>query len=292
MIENVTSVNQFVYHYTKARTALDHILKNRTLRFGNYNNTNDPKEIKSWEFDLGTNEERDLGKYNMSELSRWLSLELKHKTKLACFSMDSGPLTGNHMNDIFKRGFCKPRMWAQYAENHSGVCLVFHHEKLSELIKSTFETNYLVLSGPVKYIDRSVIRNLNNPDDQQYTINIDYLEAVGREAYVGAHLSTHYQRLFFEKMTDWRDESEWCYVVFTNTEDEHYLDIKDSLAGIIFGQNTQEKIIKSIVELTDSWGLRYMGLKWKNCSPWYDYGNLRYVPGIKNSPWGKLVPKV
>ena len=292
MIENVTSANQFVYHYTKASTALDHILKTRTLRFGNYKNTNDPKETKSWKFDLGTNEECDLGKYNMSELSRWLSSELKHKTKLACFTMDSGPLTGNHINDIFKRGFCKPRMWDQYAENHSGVCLVFHHEKLSGLIRSTFETNYLVLSGPVKYIDRRVIRNLNNPDDQQYTINIDYLEAVGRETYVGTHLSTHYQRLYFEKMTDWRDESEWRYVVFADSKDELYLDMKDSLSGIVFGENAQEIIIQSIMELTDSWGLKYMGLKWKNCSPWYDYGNLRYVPGIKNSPWGDLIPKV
>ena len=292
MIENITSSKQFVYHYTRADTALDHILKDRTLQFGNYDNTNDPKESKNWEFDLGTNEERDLGKYKMSELSGWLSSELKHKTKLACFSMDTEPLTGNHMNDIFMRGFCKPRMWAQYSDNHSGVCLVFHHEKLSKLINNAFEKDFLSISGPVKYTNRNILRNLSNPDDQQYTINVDYLEAVGREAYVEAHLRTYFQRLFFEKMTDWRDESEWRYVVFTHTEDKLYLDIKNSLAGIIFGTNTKEIIIQSIMELTESWGIRYMGLKWKNCSPWYDYGNLRYVSGIKNSPWGEFIPKV
>lgn len=292
MIEKVTSSDQFIYHYTKASTALEYILKNRTLRFGKYNNTNDPKETKKWEFDLGRNENRDLGKYNMRELSRWLSSELKHKTRLTCFSMDSGPLKGNHMQDIFKRGFCKPRMWAQYAENHTGVCLVFHHEKLSKLTNSAFGANNLIISGPVKYVNRSVIRNLNNPDDQQYTINVDHLETIGPKAYAEAHLKTHYQRLFFEKMTDWKDEAEWRYVVFTTTEDDLYLDIKDSLAGIMFGENTQEIMIQNIMEQTECWDLKYMGLKWKNCSPWYDYGNLRYVPSIKGSPWGALITKV
>lgn len=292
MIENITSSKQFVYHYTKAHIALDQILKNRTLQFGNYSGTNDPKESKNWEFDLGTNEERDLGKYKMTELSEWLSSELKNKTKLACFSMDAEGLTGNHMQEIFKRGFCKPRMWAQYSDNHSGVCLVFHHEKLKKIIENELHDDNLIISGPVKYSNRKIIRDLNNPDDQQYTINVDYLEKVGREAFVEAHLKTYYQRLFFEKMTDWRDESEWRYVVFTQTEDKLYLNFQDSLAGIMFGANTNEKIIQDIMDLTETWGINYMGLKWKNCSPWYDYGNLRYVAGIKNSPWGKFVKKV
>ena len=292
MIEQVTSSKQFVYHYTKTNIALDYILKKRTLQFGNYNGTNDPKESKNWEFDLGTNEERNLGKYNMAELSEWLSSELKIRTKLACFSTDDEGLTGNHMQDIFKRGFCKPRMWAQYSDNHSGVCLVFHHDKLKKIIDNEFHENNLIISGPVKYTNRKILRDLNNPDDQQYTINVDYYEKVGREAYVEAHLRTHSQRLFFEKMTDWRDESEFRYVVFTKTEDKLYLDLQDTLAGIMFGANTSEINIQSIMDLTESWNIQYMGLKWKNCSPWYDYGNLRYVAGIKTSPWSKLIKKV
>lgn len=292
MIERVTASNQFIYHYTKGTTALDHILKNRTFRFGKYNNTNDPKETKNWEFDLGTNEHRNLGKYNTRELSKWLSAELKCKTKLACFSMDSGPLTGNHIEDIFKRGFCKPRMWAQYAENHTGVCLVFDHQKLSKLINSAFAASNFIISKPVNYINRKVIRKLDDPDDQQYVINVDYLEAIGQKGYAEAHLKTHYKRLFFEKMTDWKDEAEWRDVIFTTTEEDLYLDIKDSLAGIIFGENTQEIMIQNIMEQTETWNLRYMGLKWKNCSPWYDYANPRYIPGIKGSPWEALIKKV
>jgi hypothetical protein len=289
MIENLTSTDQFIYHYTSARTALDYILKKRSLRFGSYINTNDPKETKTWQFDIGTNEKRDLGKYNMTELSEWLSKELKQKAKLACFSTDTKPLTGDHIADIFKRGYCKPRMWAQYAKKHTGVCLVFDRQKLSELIDAQLGALHLILSGPVKYRDRGIVRNLN---EQQYMINIDVLESVGPEAYVRSHLLTNQQVLFFEKMNDWKDESEFRWVVFTETKAALYLDYKDSLVGIMFGENTEELIIQHIMDLTEARGLRYMGLKWKNCSPWYDYENLRYISGIKNSPWGKLIRRV
>ena len=83
MIENITSSDQLVCHYTKARTAIDFILKDRTLLFGSYINTNDPKESKNWEFNYGTNEGRDLAKYNMKELSEWLSSNLKNYSKIA-----------------------------------------------------------------------------------------------------------------------------------------------------------------------------------------------------------------
>ena len=96
MIEHVTSADSFLYHYTKSSTARDLIFKDRTLQFSSYSKTNDPKEMKAWQFDLGTNENRDLEKYKMDDLSAWLSTELKRVARLACFSMDTGPLTGNH----------------------------------------------------------------------------------------------------------------------------------------------------------------------------------------------------
>ena len=93
-------------------------------------------------------------------------------------------------------------------------------------------------------------------------------------------------------MIDWRDEVEWRWVVFSDREGDLYLDVRDSVAGLIFGENTEEKVVQDLMDLTEGWGLRYMGLKWKNSSPWYDYGNLRYVQGIKNSGWGTLVRRV
>jgi hypothetical protein len=102
MIEHAASSDLYVYHYTKASTALDFILKNSTLQFGTYTRTNDPKETKTWEFDAISFKDHDLSNYNSAEMSRWLSNELKPKAKVACFSTDRGPLAADHMKDIYR----------------------------------------------------------------------------------------------------------------------------------------------------------------------------------------------
>lgn len=181
MIEHVATVDQCLYHYTNVDRALNHILKTRMLRFGAYTNTNDPKEAKTWQFDLGTNENRDLGAYKMAETSAWLSNRLKERARLLCFSMDRAPLTGAPMSDIFNRGFSKPRMWAQYADRHTGVCLVFDRARIDDAISRQVARANRVLAGPVEYVDRPVLGNWDT--DWQFMINIDALEDIGRESY-------------------------------------------------------------------------------------------------------------
>ncbi|MDZ7892818.1 MAG: DUF2971 domain-containing protein [Rhodoferax sp.] len=198
-------------------------------------------------------------------------------------------MTGNHINDIFIRGFSKPRMWAQYADRHTGVCMVFDRARLDAAISMQVAGANRVLAGPVEYIDRSILRDMAS--DWQFMINIDALEDLGKERYADLHLQTSYKRLFFEKMTDWRDECEWRWVAFASSNQDLYVAYGDALIGVMFGEETSEKSIQDIMDMTESWGLRYMGLRWKNCSPWYDYG-LRYLPGIKNSPWGQTVKRV
>ncbi len=88
MIYSHTNEHKYLYHYTKASTAINDILPSNRLMVGSYLSTNDPKETKQWEFNLGSNENRDLGKYNMGDLSRRLSNALKSRTKVICFSKD------------------------------------------------------------------------------------------------------------------------------------------------------------------------------------------------------------
>jgi hypothetical protein len=278
MIEGIKDATQFLYHYTKASTALDFILASKTIRLGSYTRTNDPKEAKDWRFDFGTNENRDLGRYKYEELSNWLTDQLKRNAKLVCFCTDTAPLTGDHVRDIFNRGFCRPRMWAQYADQHTGMCLVFDRAKLTKHIGAQLAPEHFVISGPVQYVNRSVIPSLYT--DNEFTINIDVLEKDGPEIYAQRHLQMFYQRLFFEKMTDWRDEKEWRWVVFAPTETDINIKFEDSLAGVMFGDASADETIDKVMAMTQLWGLRYCGLKWKNHSPWYDY--LRYGP----KPWG------
>lgn len=280
MIEHTASADLYAYHYTKASTALDFILKNSALQFSAYTRTNDPKETKTWEFDLITLKSHDVSKYNRTEMSQWLSNELKSRAKVACFSTDLGPLTANHMKDIYRRGYAKARMWAQYSENHTGVCLVFERSKLLTAIKKYFG-QCVLLHGNVKYRDAQLVRGIEH---REYMIDIDSYESLGPQAYVQSHIQRHYQALFFEKLSDWRDEAEWRVVILADTLESIYLPYEDSLVAVIHGDATDPDTSESIMAATKPSTIEHIGIGWKNSSPWYDYGSFCWIPGKITRP--------
>lgn len=211
-------------------------------------------------------------------MSDWLSATLKTSTRVACFCMDSPPLTGDHLREIFNRGFCKPRMWAQYGASHTGVCLIFRKDRLVEAAQKRFGQSVPLLFGPVRYINRSIVPKLFSPDEQQYMINLDVLEKIGREQYLLRHIGTHYQRLFFEKMTDWENEREWRIVAIVSDDKDILLPFRDALAGVMFGESADVETMRGLMEEAKAYSPWFMALKWKNCSPWYHYEHKLFMP--------------
>ena len=262
----VSDQNKYLYHYTSLDTAVEKILPNKNLRFSRYQDTNDPKERKEWFFSAGTNENRSLEKYTPEYLSEILNPRLKRNAHVLCFSTD-GHLSGDHVQDMPRRGFCMARMWAQYGVKHKGVCLVYNMEALSKSIhKQLIEKTYR--AQRVNYVDRLLGEITIEP---AYTVNIDSLEDWGNDFYSYSHGQQYVERLYFEKALDWSGEREYRWVVL-DSEDEIYVDTEGSLVGIMFGAEVEPQAIKDIVQLTKSYALFYQQLKWRNCTPWYDFG--------------------
>lgn len=283
MIHGVTSSQKYVYHYTRAGVARDFILKNGTIQLGRLASTNDPREAKDWEFDLWTDGACDLGKYRMAELSSWFSRALKQCVRLACFSMDREPFTGDPVGDILHRGFAKPRMWAQYSENHTGVCLVFDRVALVEALRQSLGSN-IALVGPVTYRDHYGVRDLVW---HEYAINVDRLEALGMASYVGHHIERFHDALFFEKLADWRDETEWRILALSGQDEPLYIPYGDSLVGIMHGASIDRLVSDELLKMTDDARVEHMGLRWKNSNPWYDFGSFRWSAKDRASPWAR-----
>jgi hypothetical protein len=281
MIYHADSADQYVYHYTRGDVARDFILKDRTLRLGRLLHTNDPRETKDWEFDLWTSGAHDLGKYKMPEISNWMSNALKANVRLACFSRDTPPVQGDHVAEILRRGFTKPRMWAQYANNHSGVCLVFDRQKLLESMIMNLQGN-TCWAGNVTYKDHFTVRSLT---PHEFMVNVDELEVVGPDAYAMNHLVRHHDELFFEKLQDWRDESEWRLLAVGPGIEPLFLDISEALVGVMHGASADDKLSDQIMKLTEHLPIEHMGLKWKNSNPWYDLANFKWSHIDRHSPW-------
>lgn len=264
--------DRLLYHYTSAETTRDHILRTQTLRFGSFTKTNDPKEKKQWEFSPGTNGATDFKTVRTDEISTKLSNALKQNTKIACFCRDRQPLTGDQLRDIFQRGWSKPRMWAHYAKNRTGVCLVFDRQLLELAVCKTFGFYTKIYRGDVSYLNRSVVFDWAG----DFSAHMDAINQLGFEKYVEAHFQKFVRSLFFEKMVDWRDENEFRWIIADNDPHDKYVEISSSLVGVIYGDETASECIRQIVEMTQDLNVYHMALKWKNSSPWYDHMNPVY----------------
>lgn len=268
MFQRLNNHEIYLYHYTKICTALEYILPDRQLKIGTFRKTNDPKESKDWKFNFGLGHlDPPIGE--TTEAGESISKEIKSKAKVLCFSKDKNFVDVNPLDEIFSRGFAKPRMWAHYGDGHKGVCLVFNKNILFRQITFQFDDgNADIYSGSVTYVNRSIAEDIYR---SAYTINYPYFKKVGLEEYVHRHIYTHYPRLFFEKSLDWQDEDEFRWLIVNDSDEDLYLDYGNALEGIVFGEYTAEEDIGAVVKLSKEHGVRFEKMEWKNCTPWLSF---------------------
>ena len=284
LIYELRDHERYVYHYTKAETARDYILPSRTLRLGPFLETNDPRESRQWEFSADSLGKLDLSNYGTRELSDWLGGTLQQSARVACFCQDVGTLTGDPLREMYQRGFSRPRMWAQYAQDHRGVCLVFDRAKLIDSMRAAFAAiaNTIILFyAPVEYRNHRLV---HIAAENEFSVTVEDLESVGRERYPWEHLKRYWHGLFFEKAEDWRAEAEWRAVGFTTGTDPILVPVDQALAAVIHGSNISRSMSYSIIALTDTPEIEHMGLVWKNGSPWYDIGTGRWRYATRHLP--------
>lgn len=153
MFHSNVDLDEYFYHYTTYNTALEYIFPTQSIRFSSIRNTNDPRESKEWLFSMSSSTESPLG----DEFFRYiqdLNRLIKSNSKLLCLTRDN-PQMFEIPDEIYGRSFSHSRMWAQYAGNHRGVCLIFNCEKLTNAIFEQISSKGLILHGPVVYNNRS-----------------------------------------------------------------------------------------------------------------------------------------
>lgn len=254
--------DKYLYHYTSYTTALEYLLPSGTLRFNPYSNTNDPRESKDWLFSLSCPDELpEPGELNL--INDKMNTILKRNTKVICFTKDVVDPSNPYIDRLVGRGFSHPRMWAQYSGNHKGVCLMFDKNKLEKIISDTFSNNNSLYQGSVSY--GSYSRNHHNAF---HALNYSEIKHMGIKDFVERHLTTYNKELFFEKLTDWKDECEYRWVLFSKESNQfEYVKFADSLVAIVLGIDFPP-VYESILEIySKKFNVHVVRMNWYNGVP-------------------------
>ncbi|NFN17824.1 DUF2971 domain-containing protein [Clostridium botulinum] len=242
-----------LYHYTSAETAIDYILKNKTLKLGSFRNVNDPKEAKTWPFKFLCFKSETKELFN-SELFDEVHNHIMDRTFVVCFKKDD--LLNEQQDEPNSiKGYSDSRMWSQYANNHKGVCLVFNKKKLTEKINKIFK-NDIIFNDFIKYLDYGQVLEFNQ-DYDPYIIFFEKMLSLGIEKYLKEHIFKFNKDLFFTKQTCWRDEEEYRWVVYSsNKVKDKYIPINDCLEAIVLGNDFDSKYLNQITCYAKECGIK------------------------------------
>jgi hypothetical protein len=219
-------LGEFVYHYT-GWDRLEHLMENG-LRLGTLAGMNDPRESKDWLLNAVTLSGVPVNRTALNEAVA----DYKRKIRIGAFCLD---LPSTPDGSQSSRGYARPRMWAQYADNHRGVCLILDRERLGKAIRARYpdDGKCWVQAGKVHY---------KAAHDDPSWITIQYRED-DVSAGVLQSFNAHRDTIFFVKHMDWRDENEYRWVYFDADQAEtgddgrkgHFVNINGSVVGLVLG---------------------------------------------------------
>ena len=254
-------MNESIYHYTKKSTAIEKILPSMQLTFNSISNTNDPRETKAlgMSFILNPANDPDLWKL----LDERIFHIHKNEFKQLSFSEDF-PNNKTQNNDLFRFGYSRSRMWAQYAEEGSGLCLELDKTRLGKCIKDNYKSpEHREFSGSVIY------DNKKSSDPLPPGIPFPDREKLGLlDESIRKYFFTNNKQIFFYKSEDWQSENEFRWILHCRDfANDHYISIPDSLKSIIVGPDFPKVYEPSLISICAEWKIPIGKLYWPDGCP-------------------------
>lgn len=236
-----------VYHYTKASTALEHVLHEMKIRLGPAHDTNDPWEARTHSVWVGAtpNGPEPEGPSVLHAAHDELERALR-RARVACFSRDDPTEPDPERARTLARSTCgwaRDRMWGQYADCHRGVCLCFDREKLLESFALVAAEHGDSIYGDVAYGDEQFETGMHKP-------NFDHAERHGPVRYARLFRRQTARHRYFAKRRDWEHEREWRLVLFDDcsTGPHVLVPIERALRAIVVGHRFNDAYHPCIAE--------------------------------------------
>lgn len=207
--------NREVYHYTKFESFKE-ILKDLTLKPSSFDKLNDMNEGNVYNLDLNRNFKV------MYETEKYI----KERCHILCFTQNYDVLGCEF------EGANHPAMWAHYAENSNGVCIVIDKDAF-------LNENIGILSRYFYKFENVEYSFFNSPFDK----NINYNAKTPQE-----FIKDNWRFLFYQKHKDWESENE--HRLFIMGYDGKF-SIEDCVMDIILGRKIfeNESRIKEVLDM-------------------------------------------
>jgi hypothetical protein len=188
---------------------------------------------------------------------------MRDRVKVVSFTMDASGYDTPQV-EAFGRGYSRPRMWEQYADNHSGVCLAFGAPRVLDNFYSAVKRHGAAQCGPVTYTEAGFVVSPGRVIDSQ-GLTID-----NAAARLTAHLTSHNRDFFFLKLLDWHSEFEYRMIVFAPTiPPSATIDVSfgDCLEAVIVGELFPDADLPEIVSAAATYGVPVQRMTWDTGRP-------------------------
>ncbi|MDP4146283.1 MAG: DUF2971 domain-containing protein [Bacillota bacterium] len=260
MFGNLTDANKYLYHYTTSHIVLNHILPSGKARLSPLSLTNDPRESKDWYFSLSSNYDNESVDDYFCQLQMEANNLIKKNCKVLCLTRDN-PNIYEYKCNQFGRGYAHPRMWAQYADNHTGVCIMFHRENLVSTIKQELGTLGMLYHGEVQY------ENQPNHESEAFSLDYSDIQKHGLQKVLKRYITKYNNTFFFKKAMDWQNEWEYRFILIDNDIKSKYFSIKDSIRGLILGVDFPKDYELDISAFSKRYNVPIVRILWRNGHP-------------------------
>ena len=238
-LQNEDNTPRFLYHYTKFESAI-RILASGRLFMRSLEKQNDPWEFLDRE-DTGIaviNQSIEESSENLRKHDHAIA-ERKNFVRQTSFSIDTERLHGWNLT----------RMWAQYADNHNGVCLIFDYKQLCDDFEAAFADKAPPpFHNPIDYVN---LHKLDKLEEKYWEPNTTFLDE--------AHIE-----LLFTKHNDFEHEQEYRFLAadcsLKNSNENLHFPIKNSFCGLITGkrfclEDNRDVILLRMKHLRDAMNL-------------------------------------
>lgn len=204
----------YLYYYTTPDTFFK-ILDNRCIKTSKYDNVNDLDEAS-------------LDCFNDNLKIFQIEKYIKDNCHFISFVHDY------RKYGVTIKGIQHPRMWAQYAQNNEGVCLILNKKELLKKCRIA-RGRKAVIIGNICY------RYSKYSDEQQKEI-----DTFCNNSSIEEILRKYSKHIFLTKHIDWKQEHEKRLCLIGNRDDD-MIDIDGCIEGICLGykfMDDTERIVK------------------------------------------------